>query len=217
MKTEPFKLSDSELATQIDALLAEQRKRLAMTIKGRASLIYGLESAKRCCLVAAAGNHSLLFVGPPDSGKTMLRAFAYELGADKIYEIRPCPCGYLGNPKRACSCTLAAIKKYKLPKADIFCETFEVPSRERTPNNATSGDYYKEQLERCKNVVVSPILDSDGKKLLQYAENELELTIAGVERCQRVAQTIAKLDGDTTIKSQHILEAIQYRERRSKT
>ena len=35
-----------------------------------AAIIYSNEMAKRALIVAAAGGHSLLFVGPPNCGKT---------------------------------------------------------------------------------------------------------------------------------------------------
>lgn len=55
------------LPSRVDALFAEQT-----TYDEDFSDVRGQEVAKRAITVAAAGNHNLLMVGPPGSGKTML-------------------------------------------------------------------------------------------------------------------------------------------------
>ena len=89
-------LTDSKLATLYRQTINEIVRRTTAATNGydAASIICGNECAKRAVVVAAAGGHSILFVGPPNCGKTMLRAVALELGLGNTFEARPCPCGY---------------------------------------------------------------------------------------------------------------------------
>ena len=75
-------LTDSKLAALHRQAINEIARRSKAATNGHdaASIIRGNEMAKRALVVAAAGNHSILFVGPPNCGKTMLRAVALELG-----------------------------------------------------------------------------------------------------------------------------------------
>ena len=84
-------LTDSKLvALHCQAANEIARRAKAATIgHDAASIICGNECAKRALLVAAAGNHSILFTGPPNCGKTMLRAVALELGLGNTFEARP--------------------------------------------------------------------------------------------------------------------------------
>ena len=74
----------------------ERRARIATSGHDAAAIIFGNEMAKRAVVVAAAGNHSLLLVGPPNCGKTMMRAAALELGLAQTFEAPPLP---LRTPK----------------------------------------------------------------------------------------------------------------------
>ena len=84
-------LNDNKLSTLHRQAAAEIARRAKAATNGHdaASIICGNEMAKRALLVAAAGNHSILFVGPPNCGKTMLRAVALELGLGNTFEARP--------------------------------------------------------------------------------------------------------------------------------
>ncbi len=126
--------NDSKLAVLHRQAAAEIARRAKAATSGHdaATIIRGNECAKRALLVAAAGGHSILFVGTPNCGKTMLRAVALELGLANTFEARPCPCGHHGSPLRACDCSGAMIQRCRAawPVADITVEVVQPPQRE---------------------------------------------------------------------------------------
>ena len=54
-------------------------------------------------------------------------------------------------------------------------------------------------------------LDSEAEGLMQMAMTELNFSARAYHRILKVARTIADLDGQQTIASHHVAEAIQYR------
>ena len=174
-------------------------------------MIHGNEMAKRALVVAAAGSHSILFLGPPNCGKTMLRAVVLELGLGSTFEARPCPCGYRSDPRRACQCSCRQIEGHlrKLPATDISIEVVCPPEREMRTPGTTLAEMQK-QIE-AKTGYESLELDEDSRNLLKAAVAELGLDTDVRNRILAVARTIANLDRNERIESRHLCEAINYR------
>jgi predicted ATPase with chaperone activity len=188
-----------------------RRAKVATNGHDAARIIHGNEMAKRALVVAAAGGHSILFLGAPKCGKTMLRAAALELGLGNTLEARPCPCGYRSDPRRACRCNCRQIDRHlqKLPVTDISIEMSCPPEREmRTPGTTLAE--MRRQIQ-AKSDYQSLEVDEDGRTLLKAAVAELGLDPDVRNRVLTVARTIANLDRNEQIESRHLCEAINYR------
>jgi magnesium chelatase family protein len=167
--------------------------------------------AKRALVVAVAGGHSILFIGPPNCGKTMLRALALELELGSTFEARPCPCGHRSDPRVACNCTARQIERHvpKLPIADINVEVCPPALREMKSPGTTLAEM-RQQIAG-KSAYESLELDEDSRNLLKAATAELALDADARSRILAVARTIANLDRGERIEARHLCEAINYR------
>jgi predicted ATPase with chaperone activity len=207
-------LTDDKLAALHRQASNEIARRAKAAINGHdaASIIRGNECPKRALLVAAAGGHSILFVGPPNCGKTMLRGVGLELGLGTTYEARPCPCGYHGSPRRACNCSCSKIERCRAqwPTADITIEVAEPPQRELIGQPGTGVAEMKAQVARMTSHT-DLTLDKDSANLLKAACVEYAIDPDGRNRILAVARTIANLDRSERIEARHVCEAINYR------
>lgn len=213
-----WKLSDCQLAELRRAVTHECGRRLRMAIDGHdaGTVVYGNELAKRAVLVAAAGKHSLLLLGPKNSGKTMLRAVAASLGLEEAFEAWGCRCGeYGGLYGGVCRCTAAQIGRHrrKIPAADINVEVCR--PRDREINSKFTGtslaDLQRQIAAALPRDKVGTTLSVPAQNLLRVAARDLGLDLAIEAAVRDVARTIAALDRKTEIGASHICEAINYR------
>ena len=157
-----------------------------------------------------------------------------------IASSNPCPCGYYGDPRRECHCTINQVRRYRNkisgPLLDRIDIQLEIPSlsvdelteykkgekskkirkrvmvahkiqhfRYKNKNFTNKSQLNGENLNKyCK-------LHKKNKILLKNAIRELGLSARAYDRILRVARTIADLEKDENIKSDHLAEAIQYR------
>ncbi len=158
-----------------------------------------------------------------------------------VASMNPCPCGYYNHPTKACVCTPGQVQKYLnrisgplLDRIDIQVEIVPVPfdkmsdTRQGEPSEAIRQRVVaarRVQEERFKgekgiycNAQMTPRLmnqyavpDADGLRLLKNAMQRLNLSARAYDRILRVARTIADLEGSPSVKSNHIAEAISYR------
>lgn len=209
-----LEMSDADLSFRIMELKLEARRRCKAIVFGDPLLLVkSNEMAKRALLVAAAGKHSILFIGEPNVGKTMLRAAAHELELAEAYEVRPCFCGHYGSARRECTCTAEDIRSWwhTVPMADISVEVCAPPQREllsQTPG--TSLAEIKAQIDGMSGFTVGH-LDADCANLLKAACVEMGIDAAARESIIEIARTIANLDKAQAIRPHHVCEAINYR------
>jgi predicted ATPase with chaperone activity len=189
----------------------ERRARIASNGHDPAAIIYGNEMAKRALVVAAAGQHPLLFVGPPNCGKSMLRAVALELGLTQTFEAWPCACGHRTSVDVECRCSARQIDRHirRFPVADIAVEMCYPPERVMKMPGTTLADMRK-QID-AKSDFDSLDLAEVAGNLMRAAVREVGLDPDARRRVLAVARTIANLDQSQQIEPSHLCEAINYR------
>ena len=158
-----------------------------------------------------------------------------------IASMNPCPCGYYGDPTHHCVCTPGQIQHYMnkisgplLDRIDIHCEIQAVPFKqlsEMQPGEPSANirerviKARKIQEERfktfkgihCNAMMTEKMLhefaepDAPSMEMLRMAMERLKLSARAYSRILKVARTIADLDGSEKVQSQHIAEAIGYR------
>lgn len=208
-----LKLSDCKLADFRQAVANEAKRRTTIAVNGHdaGAVIFGNEIAKRAVTIAAAGGHSILFVGPGNSGKTMLRALCLQLGIEECYEARPCPCGNSSDPLTSCKCTAKQVERTvaKFPVADITVEVHRPRDRDRNYRGTSLADMQAHIGQMSRFTDETPVADAG--TLMKAATRELGFDIVAVARIMSVGRTIANLDRSEQVRASHICEAINYR------
>jgi magnesium chelatase family protein len=145
-----------------------------------------------------------------------------------IATLHPCPCGYLGDPRKQCLCTPAQIAKYRSNVSGSIWEIFdihiEVPpvSIRDICNNINGTGYMQESTENVLTRVIparerynlnrenlKP--EKDAVELLSMACQKLGFSAKAVSKILRISRAIADLEDKDIIQSHHVAEAIQYR------
>lgn len=165
-------------------------------------------------------------------------AIAYPADFTLVAAMNPCPCGYLSDARRTCTCSPAAIRRYRArvsgPLLDRIDIHIEVPALAYDDlANKQSGEDSAHILQRVnaarqrqldrfagelfcnaqmntRHIRRHCSLDDTGQALLEKAMARLGLSARAYDRILKVARTIADL-ADAPIQSQHLAEAIQYR------
>ncbi len=158
-----------------------------------------------------------------------------------VSAMNPCPCGFLGDRDRACTCKEADIQRYMgrlsgplVDRIDLHVEVARVPYKDlsRRVASETSSASVREQVIRARkiqeerfkgfetrcNARMAPpevaqycSVEPAGARLLEAAFDRLGLSARAYHRILKVSRTIADLAESNTIRTEHIAEAIQYR------
>ncbi len=133
-----------------------------------------------------------------------------------IATANPCPCGYYGSSVRLCSCSTRDLNRYRrklrgplIDRFDLFCYLSPLSELElekkANPWPITKGK--GEPASSWQEIAISV----DAKEFLLQAQRTLALSVRGFESTLKVAQTIAMLDGVSTVTKTQIAEALHYR------
>lgn len=165
----------------------------------------------------------------------------FPAGVMLVGAMNPCPCGYFNHPDKECSCNQGTVRHYLnkisgplLDRIDLHIEvtpvSFEELAMEQDGENSKNirdrvikarlfqqqrfsenkGIYCNAQME-SKQIKEHCKLSEESKTILKNAMDKLGLSARAYDRILKVARTIADLDHENTIGTQHIAEAIQYR------
>lgn len=166
---------------------------------------------------------------------------SYPASFTLLAAVNPCPCGYLGHPKRACKCTEKQVRKYRsrlsgpiLDRIDLHVTVPSVDTeklgsegKDRV-NSATmrasvvnartiqtkrfvADGIYTNSQMRNKQVKKYCELDPETHRILKRAVEAYDLSARSYFRLIKVARTIADLAGSDVITVSHMAEALQYR------
>ena len=159
-----------------------------------------------------------------------------------VAAMNPCPCGFLGDRERECTCPAHRVRQYAarlsgplLDRIDLRIDVPRVPPRERRGGGrGETSAQVRERVEGARERQLARlagtgafanahmtarhlrrlcVLDGDAVELLDRAYDRLRLSARGCDRVTKVAQTIADLEGAPAVAVSHLAESLSYRVR----
>lgn len=155
--------------------------------------------------------------------------------------MNPCPCGYLSDPDKNCTCTASEIIRYQkrasgplLDRIDLHLEVPRIKFDElsSSANTGESSLLVRERVQSARNIQLARFkndkifangemsseltqkycpIDNTSRELLKQAVEKLHLSPRVYFRILKLARTIADLAECEAIATEHIAEALQYR------
>ncbi len=157
-----------------------------------------------------------------------------------IAALNPCPCGHYGADSSTCTCTPAALQRYRqklsgpiMDRIDMWIEVGAVDHEKLLSKRSgdTQTQAAREAIARARarqharfkkpdrlNAGMSTrglthhaTLNETCANILNTAAKKLDLSARAYHRTVKLARTIADIDDAPAIDERHILEALQYR------
>ena len=158
-----------------------------------------------------------------------------------IASMNPCPCGFLTDPRKSCSCSPAHVQRYMsrisgplLDRIDVHLEVMPVPFEEiSNRHEGEPSSAVRKRVEQARIIQEVRFLEHKGiycnaqmgsrlarqwchldercHSLMKMAIDRLGLSARAYDRILKVARTVADLADAKDIDETHLSEAIQYR------
>ena len=157
-----------------------------------------------------------------------------------VAAMNPCPCGFLGDPRRSCSCEPRERLRYSrklsgplIDRIDLQVTMAAVPWKDlATPASSESSASVRARVEEARSrsaarrpnapgfrnadlsaqeLVQHAALDPAGSRILESAVSRLHLSVRALHRALRVARTIADLAQSERVEASHLAEALSFR------
>ena len=157
-----------------------------------------------------------------------------------VASMNPCPCGNYGSASSVCTCSPSAIQNYmkrlsgplldridlkidveRVEFADLTNKALEESSSEIKKRVDIARQIQRERFANSKTRTNAKMtskqiakyceLDAESESLMKLAFDRYKISARGYTRLLKVARTIADLDESEMIKSNHIAEALAYR------
>ncbi|MEP6994391.1 MAG: YifB family Mg chelatase-like AAA ATPase [Acidobacteriota bacterium] len=156
-----------------------------------------------------------------------------------VAAMNPCPCGFLGDLRRPCTCDPRERRRYSrklsgplLDRIDLHVTMAAVPwkdlngglgesseavrarvsaARARAALRAPGASGFRNADLSAQGLVQHCGLDAAGRRILESAAARLHLSVRALHRALRVARTIADLAAEEQVTAAHLAEALSFR------
>lgn len=157
-----------------------------------------------------------------------------------VASMNPCPCGFLNDTGKACSCPAYTVIKYQqkisgpiLDRFDIHLEVPRLPFEDLNKDSLEeSSAKIRERVERARQIQLARFkdsglnfnsqmqakeikefcaLDAQGQNVMRQAVEGMNLSARSYHRILKLSRTIADLAASENIQLNHLAEALQFR------
>ncbi len=171
-------------------------------------------------------------------------SFSFPANFTLIGAMNPCPCGYLGDPLKKCTCRPHEIRRYRkkisgpfMDRIDVFVDVQRLEKEEmteRSEGRKSKGIRERVQVARAAqqerfdregftNALMSAEqvegyceLGESAGSLVEQAIDHYGFSARAYHKVLKISRTVADLDESDRIKPKHVSEAVQYRSTREK-